>query len=50
LVRRVLYGPAEANMSTYDRLVRRHRSALRIEKAFVVTIAIIASATMQIVF
>jgi hypothetical protein len=37
-------------MSTYDRLVRRHRSALRVEKVFVVTIGIIASAMAQIAF
>ena len=37
-------------MSTYERLIRNRRSALRIEKAFVVAVGIIASAMIQIAF
>ena len=37
-------------MSTYDRLIRRHRSALRFEKAFLAGIGVIAIALVQIVF
>jgi hypothetical protein len=48
LVRVVLYGLVI--MSTYDRLISRHRSALRIEKAFIVAVGIIASAMAQIAF
>jgi hypothetical protein len=40
----------EVHMSTYERLIRRHRNALRIEKLFVVTVGIIASAMVQIAF
>jgi hypothetical protein len=34
-------------MSTYAKLLRRHRAALRIEKLFVLAIGIIAAATLQ---
>ena len=37
-------------MSTIDRLIRRHRSALRIEKAFIAAVGIIATAMVQIAF
>ncbi len=37
-------------MSTYERLICRRRSALRLEMVFVIAIAIIASATAQIAF
>ena len=34
-------------MSTYAKILYRHRVALRIEKAFVLAIGIIAAATLQ---
>ncbi len=37
-------------MSTYARLLHRHRAALRIEKAFIVAVGIIAAAMVQAVF
>jgi hypothetical protein len=37
-------------MSTYDRLVVRRRTALRIEAAFLASIGVIATALIQIVF
>jgi hypothetical protein len=40
----------EATMSTYDRLIRRHRNALRIEKAFIAAVGVIATAMAQIAF
>ena len=50
LVRVVLYAGQEVNMSTYDRLIRRHRTALRFEKAFIAAIGVIATAMVQIAF
>jgi hypothetical protein len=35
-------------MSTYDRLVHRHLFALRVEKAFVIAVGIIAGAMLQV--
>ena len=37
-------------MSTYARLIHRHRSALRIEKLFLVTVGIIATTLAQLAF
>ena len=37
-------------MSTIDRLLVRHRLSLRIEKAFLATVAIIASSVAQLAF
>jgi hypothetical protein len=37
-------------MSTYTQLLRRHRAALRIEKAFIVAVGIISAALVQVVF
>jgi len=37
-------------MSTYKRLLVRHRSALRIEKAFLASVAIIAASVAQLAF
>lgn len=37
-------------MSTYERLICRRRTALRLEMLFVAAVAIIASATAQIAF
>jgi len=34
-------------MSTYAKILRRHRVALRIEKVFVLAVGIIAAATLQ---
>ena len=48
LVRHVLNGYAGANMSTIDRLLLRRRSCLRIEKAFLATVAIIAASVVQL--
>ena len=48
LVRRVLYVLAGGNMSTIDKLLVRRRSCLRIEKAFLATVAIIAASVVQL--
>lgn len=37
-------------MFTYERLVHRRRTALRLELLFVAAVAVIASATAQIAF
>jgi len=37
-------------MTIYDQLVRRRRFALRIEKAYLVTIAIVATSVAQLAF
>lgn len=37
-------------MSTYDRLIRRHRFTRRFDAAFVVAIGVIATAMLQAVF
>ena len=44
LVQLVLVGNT---MSSYAKILRRHRAALRIEKAFVLAIGLIAAATLQ---
>ena len=50
MVRHVLDGFAGAIMSTIDRLLVRHRLSLRIEKAFLATVTIIAASVAQLAF
>lgn len=37
-------------MSTYDRLIHRHRNELRMEALFLVTVGIIATTLAQLAF